>query len=79
MSRNVSVRELFEAKNLDRVIAYKHGTAGQEPLSEKLILSLHQMLLNGIDDSIAGRFRQEGRVCSGRQPHRPAPEHVELR
>ncbi len=78
LSRNVSVRELFEAKNLDRVIAYKTGKAGKEPLSENLMLFLHQMLLNGIDDSIAGRFRQQGEYVRVSSHIAPAPEHVKL-
>ena len=78
LSRNVSVREVFEAKNLDRVIAYKQGKAGKESLSEKLILFLHQMLLNGINDSFAGRFRQRGEYVRVGSHIAPAPEHVEL-
>ena len=78
LSRNVSVREVFEAKNLDRVIAYKQGKAGRESLSEKLILFLHQMLLNGINDSFAGRFRQQGEYVRVGSHIAPAPEHVGL-
>ena len=60
LSRDVSVREVFEAKNLARVIAYKRDKAKTEALSEELLLLLHQMLLGGIDDSSAGRFRRAG-------------------
>lgn len=77
LSRNVSMREVFEAKNLARVIAHKRGKVQKEPLTEDLILFLHNMLMSGIDDSIAGRFRREGeyvRVGSHIAPH---PEHVE--
>lgn len=59
VSRNVSIRELYEAKNLARVIEFKHQKALTDDLSKDLILLFHRMLLAGIDDAIAGRFRQE--------------------
>jgi len=77
LPRNVSVREVFEAKNLARVIAYKRAKAKTEPLSGELILLLHQMLMGGIDDSIAGRFRQKGEFVRVGPHIAPAPEHVE--
>jgi len=77
LSRNVSVREVFEAKNLARVIICKRAKAKTEPLSGELILLLHQMLMGGIDDSIAGRFRQKGEFVRVGPHIAPAPEHVE--
>ena len=56
LSRHVSTRELFEARNLARVIKYLRNKSSLE-LDEELILLLHQMLLGAIDDEIAGRFR----------------------
>ena len=76
LSRNVSVREVFEAKNLARVIACKHGKAKSEPLDENLLLLLHNMLVGGIDDSIAGRFRRQGEFVRVGSHIAPAPEHV---
>lgn len=76
LSRDVSVREVFEAKNLARVIAYKRDKAKTETLSEELLLLLHQMLLGGIDDSIAGRFRRAGEYVRVGAHIAPAPEHV---
>lgn len=76
LSRDVSVREVFEAKNLARVIAYKRDKAKTEALSEELLLLLHQMLLGGIDDSIAGRFRRAGEYVRVGAHIAPAPEHV---
>ena len=55
LSRNVSVREVFEAKNLARVIEYKRTKVKDSELDNDLILRLHQMLIGGIDDAIAGR------------------------
>jgi len=76
LSRDVSVREVFEAKNLARVIAYKRDKAKTETLSEELLLLLHRMLLGGIDDSIAGRFRRAGEYVRVGAHIAPAPEHV---
>ena len=60
LSRNVSVREVFEAKNLARVIEYKRTRVKDSELDKDLILRLHQMLIGGIDDNISGRFRRQG-------------------
>ena len=60
VSREVSVREVFEAKNLARVIGYIRNKSQETEINEELILLLHQMLIGGIDDSIAGRFRKLG-------------------
>lgn len=78
LSRNVSVREVFEAKNLARVMEYKRAKARNSELNKDLILLLHQMLLGGIDDAIAGRFRGPGEYVRVGTHIAPAPEHVEL-
>ena len=77
LSRNVSVREVFEAKNLARVTEYKRMRAKDSELSKDLILLLHQMLIGGIDDAIAGRFRQQGEYVRVGTHIAPAPERVE--
>ncbi len=77
LSRNVSVREVFEARNLARVIDYKRSKVKRESLTEELILLLHKMLMGGIDDSIAGRFRQKGEYVRVGAHIAPPPEHVE--
>lgn len=77
VSRNISLREVFEAKNLARVTEYIRGKAEQEPLSKELILLMHQMLMMNIDDSIAGRFRTKGEYVRVGTHIAPAPEHVE--
>ncbi|WP_396174178.1 Fic family protein [Flavobacterium sp.] len=56
LSRKVSVREVFEAKNLAKITEFLlHKNCSE--LTLKLILQLHEMLLSNIDDAIAGRFR----------------------
>src|SRR3989344_1976900 len=60
LSREVSVREVFEAKNLARVIEYKRDNSQRLELTKENILLLHKMLIGSIDDSIAGRFRKHG-------------------
>ena len=77
LSRNVSVREVFEAKNLARVTEYKRAKAKDSELSKVLILLLHQMLIGGINDAIAGRFREQGEYVRVGTHIAPAPEHVE--
>ena len=77
LSRDVSVREVFEAKNLARVTEYKRLRAKDSELNKDLILLLHQMLIGGIDDAIAGRFRQPGEYVRVGRHIAPAPEQVE--
>jgi len=77
LSRNVSVREVFEAKNLARVIEYKRSRVAGGELGKDLILLLHRMLLGGIDDGIAGRFRRAGEYVRVGTHIAPAPERVE--
>lgn len=60
LERFVSERELFEAKNLARVMGYIETKAKESELSLSVMLLLHKMLLGNIRDEIAGRFRTEG-------------------
>lgn len=57
VSRDVSLREVFEAKNLARVFEYLRNKEKTE-LDIHLILFLHKMLLDNINDKISGRFRK---------------------
>lgn len=77
LSRNVSLREVFEAKNLARVAAYIRTHAPIKDLDKEMVLLLHQMLIGGIDDTIAGRFRKAGEYVRVGSHVAPAPEHVE--
>src|SRR5258708_33827177 len=76
VSRDVSVREIFEAKNLARVMEYV-STKVNENLTEEKILLLHQMLINNIDEGISGRFRKEHEYVRIGTHIAPAPEHIE--
>ncbi|OGV59390.1 MAG: hypothetical protein A2X45_22200 [Lentisphaerae bacterium GWF2_50_93] len=77
VSRTVSVREVFEAKNLARIMEYIGNKSGEAELSTDLILFLHRMLIENINDTIAGRFRTAGEYVRVGSHIAPAPEHVE--
>ena len=77
LSRNVSLREVFEAKNLARVIEHTRKKVKESELGKDLIVLFHQMLIGGIDDAIAGRFRGRGEYVRVGAYIAPAPEHVE--
>jgi Fic family protein len=77
VSRHVSVREVFEAKNLARVMEYTRSKALESELSLEMILLLHKMLIGNINDAIAGRFRTTGEYVRVGAHIAPAPEHVE--
>jgi len=62
ISRHVSLREVFEAKNLALVYGYIKKTAPKQPLNIKMILLLHKMLLTNIRDEVSGRFRKNGEM-----------------
>lgn len=76
ISRNVSVREVFEAKNLARVIAYIRNKAQGNDLSKETMCALHQMLIGGINDDVAGRFRRAGEYVRVGTYIAPPPERV---
>lgn len=76
VSREVSVREIYEAKNLARVVGYIRIKAESDPDRER-VLFLHQMLLNGINDNIAGHFRKAGEYVRVGTHIAPPPEQVE--
>lgn len=59
LDRFISQREMFEAKNLARVVSYIEKKAVEAELDLGQILLLHKMLISNIRDEIAGRFRKE--------------------
>jgi Fic family protein len=77
VSRDVSVREVFEAKNLARVTGYIRAKSEEREITKETVRLLHQMLLGGINDEIAGRFRITGEYVRVGTHVAPAPEHVE--
>lgn len=74
---DASPREIFEAKNLAHVSAYMREKAANADADKETILLLHKMLLSGIDNLIAGRFRKTGEYVRVGTHVAPAPEHVE--
>lgn len=77
VARNVPLREVYEAKNLARVIGYIRAKSKDTEINRELILLLHQMLIGGIDDKVAGRFRAPGEYVRVGTHIAPAPEQVE--
>lgn len=77
ISSNLSLREVFEAKNLARVMEYVRTKSQEEDLSKEMILLLHKMLIENIDESISGRFRKEHEYVRVGTHIAPSPEHVE--
>lgn len=76
ISGNISLREVYEAKNLARVLEYIRTKAKTEEISKDLILLLHQILLTNIDDNIAGKFRKKGEYVRIGTFITLPPEHI---
>ncbi|HUD06680.1 MAG TPA: Fic family protein [Candidatus Saccharimonadales bacterium] len=76
VGRKISVRELFEAKNLARVTQHLQNKPNIELNTENILL-LHRMLIGGINDEIAGRLRGRGEYVRVGTHIAPAPEHIE--
>lgn len=57
LDRYVSEREIYEAKNLARVMEYVETTALKTEITIPILLLLHKMLIINIREEIAGRFR----------------------
>lgn len=76
LNRDVSLREVFEAKNLARVIEYTRVKTKDSNIDKELMLLLHKILIDNIDDKIAGRLRVKGEYVRVGTHIAPAPEHV---
>ncbi len=76
LDRYVTERELFETKNLARVVSYIHKTAKEKELTLEMMALLHNMLISNIRDDIAGRFRQTGEYVRVGSHIAPAPQEV---
>src|SRR4030065_1504072 len=59
LDRYITEREIFETKNLARVVSYIDKRAKEQELTLEVILSLHKMLISNIRDDVAGRFRKD--------------------
>jgi len=74
--RHVSLREVYEAKNLARVIEYTREKAKENNLTIDTTLFIHRMLLSHINDPVAGRLRKVGEYVRVGTFIAPPPEHV---
>ncbi len=76
LDRYISEREIFEAKNLARVVSYIDTKAKEHELTLDTILSLHKMLMANIRDDIAGRFRKDNEWVRVANHIAPDPKEV---
>jgi len=76
LDRYITEREIFEAKNLARVVSYIDIRAKEQELTLDVILSLHKMLIANIRDDIAGRFRTDGEYVRVASHIAPDPKEV---
>ncbi len=76
LDRYINEREIFEAKNLARVVSYIDKRAKEQELTLEVILSLHKMLISNIRDNIAGRFRKNNEFVHVGSHIAPNPEEV---
>lgn len=76
LDRYISEREIFEAKNLARVVLYIDKKAKEQELTLKVILFLHKMLISNIRDGVAGRFRKDNEFVRVGSHIAPAPKEV---
>ena len=76
LDRFISEREIFEAKNLARVVSYIDKRAKEQELTLDVVLSLHKMLISNIRDDVAGRFRREDEYVRVGSHIAPAPKEV---
>ncbi len=74
--RFISVREMFEAKNLARVVIYIDKKAKEQELNLNVMLFLHKILLSNINDDIAGRFRKDNEFVHVGSHIAPNPKEV---
>ncbi|WP_075881861.1 Fic family protein [Vreelandella massiliensis] len=71
-----TLREHFEVINhREAILMVEDLVAQNEPLSEWLIKSLHQLVLKNIDDENAGVYRQVNVMISGAE-HRPPEAYM---
>jgi len=76
LDRFITEREIFEAKNLARVVFYINTKAKEQELTLEVILLLHKMLITNIRDDIAGRFRKDGEWVRVANHIAPDPKEV---
>ncbi len=72
---NLSLGEVYEAKNLKHVMEYVENHKGE--LNIELILLLHKLLLTNINNGIAGRLRCSDEYVKVDKHIAPAPEFID--
>jgi len=77
LDRYITEREIFEARNLARIVGYISGKASEKDMDIEMMLLLHKMLMTNINTEIAGRFRQPGEFVRVGTHIAPPPERVE--
>ena len=76
LDRYITEREIFETKNLARVVSYIDKRAKEQELNPEVILSLHKMLIANIRDDVAGRFRIDNEYVRVGNHIAPNPKEV---
>jgi Fic family protein len=76
LDRYITEREIFETKNLARVVSYIDKRAKEQELTLDVMLSLHKMLISNIRDDIAGRFRKDKEFVRVGSHIAPAPQEI---
>ncbi|MDD3101778.1 MAG: Fic family protein [Patescibacteria group bacterium] len=76
LDRFITEREIFEAKNLAKVVSYIDKKAKEQELTLEVILSLHKMLISNIRDDVAGRFRKDNEFVRVGNHIAPNPKEV---
>ena len=76
LDRFISEREIFEARNLARVVSWIDRRSREQELTLEVILALHKLLIANIRDDIAGRFRASGEYVRVGSHIAPAPEEI---
>jgi len=76
LDRYITEREIFETKNLARVVSYIDKKAKEQELTLEVILSLHKMLISNIRDDIAGRFRKDNEFVRVANHIAPNPKEI---
>ncbi|MEK6645496.1 MAG: Fic family protein [Candidatus Firestonebacteria bacterium] len=76
LDRFITEREIFETKNLARVVSYIDKRAKEQELTLEVILSLHKMLISNIRDDVAGRFRKDDEYVRVGNHIAPNPKEV---
>jgi Fic family protein len=79
LDRYITEREIFEAKNLARVVSYINKRAKKQELTLEVVSFLHKMLISNIRDDIAGRFRKDNEFVRVGNYIAPNPKEILVR